>query len=176
MRLGALFWFYKDMETCQDRLRAVRRFNPDLDIYGLYGGEPSGAKAAEQALAHLLDDFWAYPEARDPKWKWTNGDLMIARWFRDRGTVLSWDTVFVIQWDMLVIDDDGKVNEVDLLVLAPGGLFLVEIKSRPGVLTGDTRTWTWITDGREYSYDNPALSPNRKASGWPAYCVGSPPS
>ena len=30
------------------------------------------------------------------------------------------------------IDDDGKVNEVDALILSPGGLFLVEIKSRPG--------------------------------------------
>lgn len=61
------------------------------------------------------------------------------------------------------IDDDGKVNEVDLLVLAPGGLFLVEIKSRPGVLTGDARTWTWITDGREFTYENPLYRANRKA-------------
>jgi len=61
------------------------------------------------------------------------------------------------------IDDEGKVSEVDLLVLAPGGLFLIEIKSRPGVLTGDSRTWTWTTDGREYSYDNPLYLANRKA-------------
>jgi len=61
------------------------------------------------------------------------------------------------------IDDDGKVNEVDVLVLAPGGLFLVEIKSRPGVLTGDAGTWTWLTDGREFSYDNPLYLTNRKA-------------
>jgi len=60
------------------------------------------------------------------------------------------------------IDDDGKVNEVDLLVLAPGGLFLVEIKSRPGVLTGDALTWTWRTDGREQYVDNPLLLANRK--------------
>ena len=61
------------------------------------------------------------------------------------------------------IDDDGKVNEVDVLVLAPGGLFLVEIKSRPGIITGDARTWTWTTDGREYSSDNPLYLANRKA-------------
>ena len=61
------------------------------------------------------------------------------------------------------IDDDGKVNEVDALVLAPGGIFLVEIKSRPGVLTGDARTWTWVTDGRQHSYDNPVYLANRKA-------------
>ncbi len=61
------------------------------------------------------------------------------------------------------IDDDGKVNEVDALILSPGGLFLVEIKSRPGVVTGDPHTWTWTTDGREYSYDNPLILANRKA-------------
>ena len=35
------------------------------------------------------------------------------------------------------IDEEGKVNEVDALILTPAGLFLIEIKSRPGVVTGD---------------------------------------
>ena len=61
------------------------------------------------------------------------------------------------------IDDEGKVNEVDALVLSPAGLFLVEIKSRPGVVDGDARTWTWTTDGRDYTYDNPLLLTDRKA-------------
>ena len=53
------------------------------------------------------------------------------------------------------IDDEGKVSEVDALVLSPAGLFLVEIKSRPGVLTGDVHSWTWTTDGRSTTVDNP---------------------
>lgn len=61
------------------------------------------------------------------------------------------------------IDEDNKVNEVDVLVLAPGGLFLVEIKSRPGILRGDAHTWTWTSDGRERSYDNPVYLANRKS-------------
>jgi serine/threonine protein kinase len=61
------------------------------------------------------------------------------------------------------IDDEGKVNEVDALVLSPVGIFLVEVKSRPGVLTGDAHTWTWRTDGRDYAYDNPLILANRKA-------------
>ena len=61
------------------------------------------------------------------------------------------------------IDDEGKVSEVDALVLSPAGLFLVEIKSRPGVLTGDTHSWTWTTDGRSNTYDNPLILANRKA-------------
>ena len=53
--------------------------------------------------------------------------------------------------------------EVDALVLSPAGLFLVEIKSRPGTVTGDTHTWTWLTDGRERSIDNPLLLTDRKS-------------
>ena len=61
------------------------------------------------------------------------------------------------------IDDEGKVSEVDALVLSPAGLFLVEIKSRPGVLAGDAHSWTWITDGRTHTYDTPLILANRKA-------------
>jgi hypothetical protein len=38
------------------------------------------------------------------------------------------------------IDDEGKVSEVDALVLSSVGLFLLEIKSRPGTVNGDTHT------------------------------------
>ena len=61
------------------------------------------------------------------------------------------------------IDDEGKISEVDALVLSPAGLFLVEIKSRPGTVDGDAHTFTWSTDGREYTYDNPLILANRKS-------------
>jgi serine/threonine protein kinase len=61
------------------------------------------------------------------------------------------------------IDDTGKVNEVDALVLSPAGLFLVEIKSRPGLLMGDAHSWTWTTDGKSTTFDNPVILTNRKA-------------
>jgi serine/threonine protein kinase len=58
---------------------------------------------------------------------------------------------------------DGSVNEVDLLVFSPWGFFLIEIKSRPGRVTGDAGTWTWETDGRLTSTDNPLKLANLKA-------------
>ena len=61
------------------------------------------------------------------------------------------------------IADDGSINEVDLLVLTPQGFFIVEIKSRPGRLSGDSGTWTWETEGRYYTDDNPLIATNRKA-------------
>ena len=48
-------------------------------------------------------------------------------------------------------------------MLAPGGFFLVEIKSRPGMLDGDAHTWIWRDQGRETLTDNPLLLTNRKA-------------
>jgi serine/threonine protein kinase len=61
------------------------------------------------------------------------------------------------------IDDEGRVNEVDLLVLTPAGLVLIEIKSRPGTVKGDAQTWIWSTDGRRFTTDNPLPLANRKA-------------
>mgnify|MGYP001234645452 CR=1 FL=1 len=61
------------------------------------------------------------------------------------------------------VDDGGRVNEGDALVLSPAGLFLVEIKSRSGTLDGDTHTWTWQTDGRILTVDNPLRLADRKS-------------
>ena len=61
------------------------------------------------------------------------------------------------------IDDEGRVNEVDALVLTPAGLVLVEVKSRPGTLRGDAHDWTWTTEGRPVTTDNPLPLANRKA-------------
>ncbi|QDU98788.1 Serine/threonine-protein kinase PknA [Lignipirellula cremea] len=61
------------------------------------------------------------------------------------------------------IADDGSINEVDLLVFTPQGFFLIEIKSKPGRLLGDAGTWTWETDGKLSTVDNPLIATNLKA-------------
>ena len=62
------------------------------------------------------------------------------------------------------IAEDGSVNEVDLLVVTPKGLFLVEIKSWPGMLRGSGQLWTnRRPDGREFTMDHPLLLANRNA-------------
>lgn len=61
------------------------------------------------------------------------------------------------------VAEDGSINEVDLLVLTREGFFLVEIKSRPGVISGDVMTWVWNHKGKVLTDDNPLLLANRKA-------------
>ncbi len=61
------------------------------------------------------------------------------------------------------IASDGTINEVDLLVASPWGVFLIEIKSRPGKLSGDNYNWTFAgEDGRRVTDDNPLILANRK--------------
>ena len=50
-----------------------------------------------------LDDFWAFPGHEDRDWKWRHGDLMLSRWFTGRGETLAWDSVFLAQWDLVVV-------------------------------------------------------------------------
>jgi hypothetical protein len=133
--LTTLFWFYKDWDTCVDRLRVMRRFNPSGKIYGLYGGPLSSARAAEDRLKQLLDDFWTFPEDKDAKWKWANGDLMIARWFQDRGQSLPWHTLFVMQWDMLV----GAPLDRLFHMLQPGQILLSGLRQVEEVRS----VWWW---------------------------------
>lgn len=103
MKPDVLFWFYKDFKTCESRLRSLRRLNKSVRVYGLYGGPLSEADKAREQLAEWLDDFYAYPEDHDAKWKRRHGDHVIAAWYRERGCHLEWQTIFIFQWDMLLL-------------------------------------------------------------------------
>ncbi len=62
------------------------------------------------------------------------------------------------------IAEDGSVNEVDLLVVTARGLFLVEIKSWPGVVFGDGQRWRLRRPDRtETLVDHPLILTNLKA-------------
>lgn len=100
--LACLFWFYKDADICENRLKIFRAYNPNAKVYGLYGGDLAQFPEFERRLGRYFDDLYAFEEDRPTLWKWRNGDIMIGRWFSERGQYLAWDTIFVAQWDMLV--------------------------------------------------------------------------
>jgi hypothetical protein len=103
VRLAILFWIYKDLPLCVDRARHLRKLNPELKIYCLFGGDPRDADAFGAALSPWMDDFYAFTEDRPVEWKWLQGDQIIGRWFTERGANLEWDTVFIAQWDLLIL-------------------------------------------------------------------------
>src|SRR3989344_1974126 len=73
--LAVLFWFYKEPGVCANRLELLRRTNPGLKIYGLYGGPQKRAGLFRKKLGNHLDDFYASP-FRSSDWKWINGTAM----------------------------------------------------------------------------------------------------
>jgi serine/threonine protein kinase len=61
------------------------------------------------------------------------------------------------------IADDGSVNEIDALVVTQAGVFLVELKSRGGIVTGNRHLWDWNKDGHTITVDSPLTLTNSKA-------------
>lgn len=103
MKLAVLFWIYKDLDVCRNRARWLRRLNPDTPVYCLFGGQAADAEAFRVGLGGLIDDFYVFDQDWDAHRKWWHGDQMISRWYEDRGRLLEWDTVFIAQWDMLLL-------------------------------------------------------------------------
>jgi hypothetical protein len=110
MKLAVLFWFYKEPAICLNRLQLIRKYNPDLKIFGLFGGHKNQAKSYQSKLGAYLDKFYVSAYSSKPaRWKWLNGDLMILDWYKNQGCRLKdWDSVVVIQWDALVLGDIKK--------------------------------------------------------------------
>ena len=57
----------------------------------------------------------------------------------------------------------SHVREVDLFLAAPGGLFLVEIKSHPGTARNNGSTWVFRADDRTRTIENPLHFTDSKA-------------
>ena len=101
-RLAALFWFYKAFDDCRERVVLLRSLNPGLPIFGLYGGPLEDAGLAQSVVGSLLDDLYVY-SLGDADWRWIHGDQVIAAWHAERGRALGWDSLVIVQWDMLLL-------------------------------------------------------------------------
>lgn len=137
MKLAILFWFYKAPDICKNRLELLRQHNPTIPIYGVYGGDLAAVDQYKSQLNQYLDDFYTFTENKDPLWKWLQGDLMLTHWYRERGKHLSWDTVVIVQWDMLVF---GAIEEL-FSMLKPDQILLSGLRPIAEV----ENDWMWVT-------------------------------
>ena len=110
MKLAVLFWFYKEVDICKNRIKLIKKYNPKIKIFGLYGGDKKKAKYFNGKLKNYLDDFYISAHCnKHGDWKWINGDLMILDWYNNQGRELkNWDSVVIVQWDALVLGNIKK--------------------------------------------------------------------
>jgi len=110
MKLAVLFWFYKEPKICLNHLELIKKYNPNIKIFGLYGGGRAEAKIYKNKLGRYLDEFYISSYcSKKSRWKWINGDLMILDWYKNQGRKLKkWDSVIVVQWDALVLGNIKK--------------------------------------------------------------------
>lgn len=100
MKRIVLFMFHGQWDVCRSRLRLFRRFNPEIEIYGLFGGEAEDLESAQALRGEgLLDVF--HLRDRSPRWKWANTDLAVRVWFAERGHQIDFDVVHLVHWDLL---------------------------------------------------------------------------
>ena len=137
MELAILFWFYKDPDMCENRLRILKKRNPGLKIFGLYGGDSRKVRLFRSKLGKYLDDFYVSPY-RSESWKWINGDLMLLDWYKCRGKSLDWDSIVVVQWDMLVFASLSKL----FARMKKGEIFLSGLRTLSKSIEN---RWHWTT-------------------------------
>jgi hypothetical protein len=57
-----------------------------------------------------------------------------------------------------------SVNEIDAFAVAQAGVFLIELKSRGGIVTGTRHVWDWSKEGQIITVDRPLTLANSRAA------------
>jgi hypothetical protein len=137
VRRLVVFRFDRNPLVCRDRIALLRRMNPGVPVFGLYGG-PAGGRRHAFELGHRyflhLDGFYAIEHA--PIWSWKNGDLALMEWFRDVGSRLDFDVVHLVEWDLLLLEPLGRVYSS----VPPGAVGLTARTP----LTDVSTDWRWV--------------------------------
>ncbi|MFZ2150990.1 MAG: hypothetical protein WAZ12_02820 [Candidatus Absconditicoccaceae bacterium] len=146
LKLAILFWFYKDLDVCENRLQLLKKHNPDSKIYGLFGGPKSQENKFKKKLNKYLDNFYTTPEKNSFK-KWIHGDLYLLDRYQKRGRKLEWDSIIIAQRDLLIfqpIKDIFKGIKKDEIFLPHHDLITKKVES----------DWHWTSSQQFKQTDN----------------------
>lgn len=128
MRLAVLIQFHSDPLLVHNRARLVRALDPDVDVYGAYGGPERLYDALGGPLRALLrpwvQDVFCV-RGRTTFWKRFHTDLAVCDWYRGVGRTFDFDALAVLQWDLLMLAPLSELysavpkNAVGVTALAP---------------------------------------------------------
>ena len=142
MKRIILYRFHNKIEICKNRIELLRKFNPGVPVYGLYGGKEDEFEFYALNLASDFDDIYCIRNKPD-EWKWKNSDLAIRLWHKDFGHTIDYDMVHIMEWDLILLDSlDNLYRHIPGDTLGITGLVpLKKIEKR----------WFWIRDEKQKS-------------------------
>jgi hypothetical protein len=142
MKRIIIFRFDRKVRICQNRLKLIQKFNPNIPIYGMYGGEDKDFVKYKKALGKYLE-FCYCISGKTRRWKWKNFDLALQDWYKQVGKKIDFDMAYVIEWDLILLDSVenlyGHIKEGEL-----GLTNLIQLRKIE-------KTWSWTTRDPEMS-------------------------
>jgi hypothetical protein len=146
----------------------LRRLNPGVPIYGLFGGD---RRLPRIAAARLLGLDGLYASPRGARWSWQHGDLALAAWYRDVGHRLAFDVLHLVEWDLLLLEPLAS-----LYASVPAGALGLTALTPVSELEAE---WTWLRREESRREWEALLAYARSEwayDGIPYGCVGPGPS
>ncbi len=112
MKRAVLFQFHKHFRVCRSHVQLLSAFNPDVQIFGLFGGNEKLFSVIEKTASLLfgssLTDLYCI-SGQSGRWKRDNTDLAARLWYSDRGRRYDFDVLHHIQWDLVLFAPLGDV-------------------------------------------------------------------
>jgi len=136
----ALFRYHNNLDGCINRLQLFAKINPEIDVYGLYGGKEDEFAVFEEGLKDYLKDNYCIRD-KESEWKWLHGDLAFRLWYSDFGHSVEFDFVHILEWDLLYL------AKIDALYdnITPNDLAITGLVD----LNKIADEWFWIRDDEQ---------------------------
>lgn len=134
--LVILFWAYKELDICIERLQVLKNLNPLNPVYLLFGGPIDEANDWRNKTHAYVDGFYVYPHTKEPIWKWRHGEQLIKSWYLEFGVHHSWKRVAIVQWDLVILEPiSGILANIDNHTVGLTGLRSIN----------EVQSWWWWT-------------------------------
>lgn len=134
IRPVVIFRYHDHFDVVKQRVAWLKKLNPTVPIYGMYGGEvPVSREVAELFVDnHML--------TLSKEHAWMNLDLAVLEWYRAMGKDVDFTHAYVVEWDLIFTQPLNEVMPVPKIgqSLLTGYIPLALVEHR----------WSW-TDGSQ---------------------------
>ncbi|MFW5701163.1 MAG: hypothetical protein ACOCWM_05680 [Cyclobacteriaceae bacterium] len=98
-----LYRYHNNFELVRERLKIIKHIDPEVKIYGIFGGPYEKYDEAMTFLTFYLEDNYLV-KVEDSNWKWLHADIVYQMWYNDVGKSIDFDYAAVLEWDLLFLE------------------------------------------------------------------------